>query len=39
MSMCIKTEIWLKQMLRDINISKYLEVNLYCMSIQKNKAY
>ncbi len=39
MSMCAKTEIWLEQMLRDMNISKYLEVNLHCISIQKNKAH
>ncbi len=39
MSMCMKTEIWLEQMLRDINIDKYLEVNSHCMSIQENKAH
>ncbi len=39
MSMCTKTEIWLEQILRDIDISKYLEVNLHCINIQKNKAY
>jgi len=39
MSMCAKTEIWLEQMLRDISISKYLEVNLYCINIQENKAH
>jgi len=39
MSMCAKTEIWLEQMLRDMNISKYLKVNLHCISIQKNKAH
>ncbi len=33
MSMCAKTEIWLEQMLRDININKYLEVNSHCMNI------
>ncbi len=33
MSMCIKIEIWLEQILRDINISKYLEVNSHCVSI------
>ncbi len=33
MSMCTKTEIWLEQMLRDINISKYLEVNSHCINI------
>jgi len=26
-------------MLRDIDISKYFEVNLHCMSIQENKAH
>jgi len=34
--MCMKTEIWLEQMLRDMNIDKYLEVNLllwcWCLS-------
>ncbi len=39
MSMCVKTEIWLEQMLRDMNISKYLEVNSHCMNIQENKAH
>jgi len=39
MSMCMKTEIWLEQMLRDINIDKYLEVNSHCISIQENKAH
>ncbi len=39
MSMCIKTEIWLEQILRDMNISKYLKVNSYCISIQENKAH
>ncbi len=39
MLICIKIEIWLKQMLRDISIDKYFEVNLYCISIQKNKAH
>ncbi len=33
MSMCAKTEIWLEQILRDISIDKYLEVNSYCVSI------
>jgi len=39
MSMCTKTEIWLEQMLKDMNIDKYLEVNLHCVSIQENKAH
>ncbi len=26
-------------MLKDINISKYLETNLHCVSIQKNEAH
>jgi len=39
MSMCVKTEIWLEQMLRDMSISKYLEVNSHCMNIQENKAH
>ncbi len=39
MSMCAKTEIWLEQMLRDININKYLKVNLHCVSIQENEAH
>jgi len=33
MSMCTKTEIWLEQMLRDMNMNKYLEVNSHCMNI------
>jgi len=37
--MCAKTEIWLEQMLRDMSIDKYLEVNLYCVNIQENKAH
>ncbi len=39
MSMCVKTEIWLEQILRDINIDKYLKVNLHCISIQENEAH
>jgi len=39
MSMCMKTEIWLEQMLRDISMSKYLKVNSYYISIQKNEAH
>ncbi len=37
--MCIKTEIWLEQMLRDINIDKYFKVNLYYINIYKNEAH
>jgi len=39
MSMCTKTEIWLEQILRDIDISKYFEVNLHCINIQENEAH
>ncbi len=39
MSMCVKTEIWLEQMLRDMSMSKYLKVNLHCVSIQENEAH
>jgi len=39
MSMCTKTEIWFVQMLRDMNMNKYFEINLHCESIQKNKAH
>ncbi len=39
MSICIKTEVWLTQMLRNIRLDKYLEVNLHCVSIQKNEIY
>ena len=39
MSMCVKTEIWLRQMLRDMSMSKYLEVNSHCVNIQKNEAH
>ncbi len=37
--MCMKTEIWLEQILRDISISKYLKVNLHYISIQENEAH
>ncbi len=37
--MCMKTEIWLEQMLRDMSISKYLEVNSHCINIQENEAH
>ena len=39
MSMCTKTEIWLEQMLRDMSMSKYLEVNSHCVNIQENEAH
>ena len=39
MSMCVKTEVWLTQMLRNIRLGKYLEVNLHCVSIQKNEIH
>ena len=33
MFMCTKTEVWLTQILRDIELDKYLDSNLYCVSI------
>ena len=39
MSMCAKTEVWLTQILRDIELDKYLKVNLHHVSIQKNEIY
>ena len=33
MFMCTKTEIWLIQIFRDIELNKYLDSNLYCISI------
>ncbi len=39
MSMCMKTGIWLEQVLRDMGMNKYLGVNSHCMSIQENKAH
>ena len=39
MSMCVKNEIWLKQVLRDMSMNKYLEVNSHCVSIQENEAH
>jgi len=39
MSMFTKIEIWLVQMLRNINMSKYFEINLHHVSIQKNEAH
>ncbi len=38
-SMCAKTEVWLTQILRNIKLDKYLEVNLHCVSIQKNEIH
>jgi len=37
--MCAKTKIWLEQILRNININKYLEVNSHCISIQENETH
>jgi len=39
MSICAKTEVWLTQILRDIELGKYLKVNLHHVSIQKNETY
>ncbi len=36
---CVKTEVWLTQILRNIKLNKYLEVNLHCVSIQKNETH
>ena len=33
MFMCTKTEVWLIQILRDMKLDKYLDSNLYCVSI------
>ena len=33
MSMCAKIEIWLEQILRNININKYFEVNSHYINI------
>ncbi len=33
MSMYMKIEIWLEQMLKDMSIDKYFELNLHCISI------
>ena len=33
MFMCTKTEVWLTQILKDIRLDKYLDSNLYCVSI------
>ena len=39
MFMCIKTEVWLIQILRDIRLDKYFDSNLYCVSIQENETH
>jgi len=39
MSMYTKTEVWLTQILRNMKLDKYLEVNLHCVSIQKNETH
>jgi len=39
MFMCVKTNIWLTQMLQNMNLEKYLRDNLYYVSIQKNKTH
>ena len=39
MSICAKTEIWFTQMLKNINISKYLEANSYCVNIRENETH
>ena len=31
--MCTKTEVWLTQILRNMRLDKYLDSNLYCVSI------
>ncbi len=33
MFMCVKTDIWLTQMLQNMNLEKYLKDNLYYVSI------
>ena len=37
--MCTKTEIWLIQILKDMRLDKYLDSNLYCVSIQENETH
>ena len=39
MFMCTKTEVWLTQILRNIELDKYLDSNLYCVSIQENETH
>ena len=39
MFICAKTEIWLIQILRDMGLDKYLDSNLYCVSIHENETY
>ena len=39
MFMCAKTEVWLTQIFRDMGLSKYLDSNPYCVSIQENETH
>ena len=39
MFMCIKTEVWLIQILRNMRLDKYLDSNSYCVSIQENETH
>ena len=39
MFMCTKTEVWLIQILRNMELDKYLDSNLYCVSIQENETH
>ena len=39
MFMCTKTEVWLTQILRNIELDKYLDSNSYCVSIQENEIH
>ena len=39
MFMCTKTEVWLTQILRNMKLDKYLDSNLYCVSIQENETH
>ena len=39
MSMCAKTGVWLTQILRDMELGKYLSSNSYCVSIHENETH
>ena len=39
MFMYAKTEVWLTQIFRNMKLDKYLDSNLYCVSIQENKTH
>ena len=39
MFMCAKTEVWLTQILRNMELDKYLDSNSYCVSIQENETH